>query len=59
MTATDARAAGAIPVGLLEGGVTTAPLRKGQLLTTANATPDRSTRLFRLREKQDLMLAAQ
>ncbi|WP_116652647.1 NAD(P)H-dependent oxidoreductase [Pelagibacterium sediminicola] len=59
MTVADARAAGAIPVGLLEGGVTTAPLRKGQLLTTTNATPDRTTKLFRLREKQDRMLAGQ
>lgn len=55
MTVTDARAAGAIPVGLLEGGRVTAPVKKGELLTTANATPDMSTKLFALRERQNAM----
>lgn len=58
MTVEDARNAKAIPVGLLEGGVTTAPIRKGELLTQANAQPDTSTKLFRLRQLQDEMLAA-
>jgi predicted homoserine dehydrogenase-like protein len=56
MTVGDARQSGAIPVGLLEGGVTTAPIRKGELLTTANATPDTSTKLYKLRQLQDKML---
>lgn len=56
MTATDARAAGAVPVGLLEGGKVTAPIAKGALLTTANCQPDSSTRLFALRREQDKML---
>ncbi|SFV37171.1 Predicted homoserine dehydrogenase, contains C-terminal SAF domain [Devosia crocina] len=56
MTAVDARAAGAIPVGLLEGGKVTAPVAKGALLTTANSQPDTSTRLFALRQAQDKML---
>jgi len=56
MTVTDARARGAVPVGLLEGGKVTAPVKKGDLLTTANSQPDSSTRLFALRQEQDRML---
>jgi predicted homoserine dehydrogenase-like protein len=56
LTAVDARAQQAVPVGLLEGGKVTAPVKKGQLLTRANATPDVSTRLFALRKLQDQML---
>ncbi|HTM78152.1 MAG TPA: NAD(P)H-dependent oxidoreductase [Devosia sp.] len=55
MTITDARAAHAIPVGLLEGGKVTAWVAKGALLTTANSQPDTSTRLFALRQRQDQM----
>lgn len=58
MTAVDARAQHAIPVGLLESGKVTAPVKKGDLLTTANAAPDPTTRLFALRQKQDEMLGA-
>jgi predicted homoserine dehydrogenase-like protein len=56
MTVVDARAKHAIPVGLLEGGKVTAPVRKGALLTAANAQPDPTTRLFALRQRQDQML---
>lgn len=56
MKAVDARAAGALPVGLLEGGKVTAPIKIGELLTTANSQPDTSTRLYTLRQEQDLML---
>ena len=56
MTVIDARAQGAIPVGLLEGGMVTAPVRKGELLTQANSQPDSTTRLFALRQEQDRML---
>jgi predicted homoserine dehydrogenase-like protein len=55
MTIGEARAAHAIPVGLLEGGKVTAPVAKGALLTTANSQPDTSTRLFALRQRQDQM----
>jgi len=55
MTIGDARAAHAIPVGLLEGGKVTAAVRKGSLLTAANSQPDTSTRLFALRQRQDQM----
>ena len=56
LTAVDARAQQAVPVGLLEGGKVTAPVKKGELLTRANATPDTTTRLFALRQQQDAML---
>jgi predicted homoserine dehydrogenase-like protein len=53
MTVEDARAAKAIPCGLLEGGVVTAPVAKGKLLTYANAAPDAGSGLVALRRKQD------
>jgi predicted homoserine dehydrogenase-like protein len=56
MLAAEAREKGAIPVGLLEGGKVLAPVRKGEMLTAANAAPDTSTRLYALRKKQDEML---
>ena len=56
MTVTEARANGAVPVGLLEGGKVLKPVRKGELLTASNAAPDASTNLFRLRGLQDAML---
>ena len=56
MTVAEARAKKAVPVGLLEGGKVLAPVRKGELLTAANAAPDTSTNLFRLRKLQDEML---
>lgn len=56
MTVEDARAKAAIPVGMLEGGKVTAPVKKGELLTSANAEPDKTTRLWALRQKQDAML---
>ncbi len=52
----ESRARRAVPVGLLEGGKVTAPVRKGDLLTLANAAPDPTTNLFRLRGLQDKML---
>lgn len=55
MTIGDARAKQAMPVGLLEGGRVLHPVRKGELLTRANATPDTSTNLYRLRQLQDEM----
>jgi predicted homoserine dehydrogenase-like protein len=55
LTIEDARRQQAVPVGLLEGGRVLAPVRKGELLTRANAAPDPSTNLFRLRKLQDEM----
>ena len=56
MTIGEARKTGAIPVGMLEGGKTTAAVKKGELLTRANATPDTTTKLYKLRQLQDQML---
>jgi predicted homoserine dehydrogenase-like protein len=56
MTVGEARAAGAVPVGLLEGGRVLTSVSKGELLTRANAAPDPTTNLFRLRRLQDAML---
>lgn len=55
LTIEDARRQRAVPVGLLEGGKVLAPVRKGELLTRANAAPDPSTNLYRLRKLQDEM----
>jgi len=57
MTAAEARAARAVPCGLLEGGRVQAPVRKGELLTDANAEPDRSTKLYELRQLQEGLVA--
>ena len=57
MTAVEARAARAVPVGLLEGGRVLRSVRKGELLTVDNAAPDPSTNLYRLRGLQDRMLS--
>jgi predicted homoserine dehydrogenase-like protein len=56
MTAAEAREKGAVPVGLLEGGKVLKPVRKGELLTSHNAAPDPTTKLFALRQRQDQML---
>ena len=55
MTIADARAKRAMPVGLLEGGKVLEPVKKGDLLTQDNATPDKTTNLYRLRRAQDEM----
>ncbi|TKB25706.1 MAG: homoserine dehydrogenase, partial [Mesorhizobium sp.] len=56
MTVAEARASRAVPVGLLEGGKVLKPVRKGELLTADNATPDQTTKVFALRQLQDEML---
>jgi predicted homoserine dehydrogenase-like protein len=57
MTVADARSAKAVPCGLIEGGKVTAPIRKGELITYANAAPDPSAKIVELRRRQDEMLA--
>lgn len=59
MTVEDAREKACWPVGLLEGGKVIAPIKQGNLITRANATPDVTTKLFELRQKQDAMLGVQ
>jgi predicted homoserine dehydrogenase-like protein len=57
MTCADARTSKAVPCGLIEGGKVTAPIRKGELITYANAAPDASSKIVELRRRQDEMLA--
>ncbi len=56
MTVGEARAVRAVPVGLLEGGKVLKAVKKGELITADNASPDTSTRLYALRRQQDEML---
>ncbi len=51
-----ARAAGAMPIGLIEGGTVTKPIRKGDLLTRANVAPPAGSKIVELRRLQDLMV---
>ena len=53
MEAGEARAAGAIPCGLLEGGTVAAPIARGELITHANAAPAPGSRIAELRKRQD------
>ena len=57
MTRTEAKANNAVPCGLIEGGKVIAPIRKGELITYANAAPDPSAKIVELRRRQDEMLA--
>lgn len=56
MTVQDARAQKAIPVGMLEGGKITAPIKKGDLITRENGQPDTTTKLYAYRQAQDKMM---
>jgi predicted homoserine dehydrogenase-like protein len=56
MTAGEARAANAIPCGLLQGGTVTAPIRKGEMITYANAAPPAGSKLVELRARQDRLV---
>ena len=56
MTAPEARAAGAIPCGLLTGAKVTAPIAKGALISTANAAVPADSKIAVLRARQDAML---
>jgi predicted homoserine dehydrogenase-like protein len=56
MTAAEARTAGALPCGLLQGGSVTAPIAKGELITTKNAAAAPGSRIAELRALQDRMV---
>ncbi len=56
MTVPEARAAKAIPCGLLQNGTVIAPIKKGELITYANAAPQPGSRIAELRALQDAML---
>jgi predicted homoserine dehydrogenase-like protein len=56
MTVAEARSAAAIPCGLLTGAKVTAPIKKGDLITRANATVPANSKIAALRARQDAML---
>jgi predicted homoserine dehydrogenase-like protein len=56
MTVGEARAAKAIPCGLLQGGTVTAPIRKGELITSANAAVAPGSKIAELRARQDRLV---
>lgn len=56
MEARAARTDGAIPCGLLAGAKVTQPIRKGELITYANATVPADSKIAALRARQDKML---
>ena len=58
MRAEEARAARAIPCGLLTDGTVSAPIRKGELITYDNAAPPQGSRIAELRARQDDLLTA-
>jgi predicted homoserine dehydrogenase-like protein len=58
MTTGESAALGAIPCGLLTGATVTAAIRKGGLITTANASVPSDSRIAILRQRQDDLLAA-
>lgn len=56
MTAAEARHAEAIPCGLLQGGIVSAPIAKGDLITYANAAPLPGSKIVELRTRQDRLV---
>lgn len=56
LTRNDARQSSAVPCGLLEGGVVTQAIAKGQLITSRNVGIDQYSPIAMLRKKQDDML---
>jgi predicted homoserine dehydrogenase-like protein len=57
MSVPDAKKSHAVPCGVLENGKTTKPIKKGELLTTANVDIDHTAKIAVLRARQDKMLA--
>lgn len=55
-TAAEARAAEAIPCGLLAGGTVSAPIAKGELITAKNAAPPAGSKIAALRARQDALV---
>jgi predicted homoserine dehydrogenase-like protein len=53
LTAEEARAQGALPLGLAERATVTRAIGKGELLTYANCAPDETLTVVRLRRRQD------
>lgn len=56
MTAGEARTSKAIPCGLLQHGTVTAPIKKGELITYANAAVVPGSKIAALRARQDALV---
>lgn len=56
MEVQEARTSGAIPCGLLAGATATTAIRKGELITYANAKPASDSKIVQLRALQDQMV---
>jgi predicted homoserine dehydrogenase-like protein len=56
MAAGQARSANAVPCGLLEKGIVTQPVRKGELLTYANTAVDETSKIVEFRRRQDRLV---
>lgn len=56
MEVSRARSVQALPAGLLTGAVTTAPIKKGELITAHNTKLPANSRIVELRRRQDEML---
>ncbi len=56
MTAPEARAAKAVPCGMLQGGSVIAPIKKGELITYANTAVAPGSKLAELRARQDKLV---
>ena len=54
----DAQARNALPIGLAQGAAVTRAVRKGELITLADATPDQRLKIVEVRRAQDAMVAA-
>ncbi len=57
MTYEGAKAASAIPCGLLEKATVTKPIKKGGLITYSNVNVDKDSGIVKLRQRQDDLLA--
>jgi predicted homoserine dehydrogenase-like protein len=55
MTWKQARRLGAMPIGLVEAAKVTKTVKKGEYLTSANCTPEKSFTITQIRDKLDRM----
>lgn len=58
-TYTEARELNAIPLGIAPGGRAKSNIEKGRILSQANFAPDDSTFIYKMRKRQDEMLATE
>ena len=57
MTYTEARAAGAVPIGIGVGALALRPIRKGSVITEADVRLDDTSFVYKLRRLQDALLS--